>query len=116
MASAPSLSSSASASSTSDISPILLPVVDFLSSYLTYFTHVWHAIPGSAILGRYVQSSYQNDPWRSVLELLLVAFALRTLLMGRTRGEGEGKTLKLSEKVRDKHDSADRTGDRRAGR
>lgn len=100
MASAPSLSSSASGSSPSDISPILLPIIGLLSSSLTFATHVWHSIPGSAILGRYVQSSYQNDPWRSVLEVMLVAFALRTLLMGRTRGEGEGKSLKLSDKVR----------------
>lgn len=39
-----------------------------------------HRLPGSAIFLRYVKSSYQNDPVRSVLELFLVLFAIRYLL------------------------------------
>lgn len=34
-------------------------------------------IPGSAIVGRYIKSSHQNDPARTVFELLLLLFALR---------------------------------------
>lgn len=37
-------------------------------------------IPGSAIFIRYIQSSYQNDPVRSAVELFLVIFAVRYLL------------------------------------
>ncbi|KAL9625121.1 MAG: hypothetical protein Q9160_000850 [Pyrenula sp. 1 TL-2023] len=37
-------------------------------------------LPGSAILLRYIQSSYQNDPIRSAVELFLVLFAIRYLL------------------------------------
>lgn len=37
-------------------------------------------VPGSAILIRYIQSSYQNDPIRSVVELFLVIFFIRYLL------------------------------------
>ncbi|KAJ9604048.1 serine palmitoyltransferase component [Cladophialophora chaetospira] len=37
-------------------------------------------LPGSAIFLRYVQSSYQNDPIRSAVELFLVLFAIRYLL------------------------------------
>ena len=37
-------------------------------------------IPGSAILVRYIRSSYQNDPIRSVVELFLFIFAVRYLL------------------------------------
>lgn len=37
-------------------------------------------LPGSAILLRYIQSSYQNDPIRSAVELFLVLFAVRYLL------------------------------------
>jgi serine palmitoyltransferase len=95
----PSYPSGAAASSPSDIPPYLVPVVVVLSSTSKYLIQAWHTVPGSAIIGRYVQSSYQNDPWRSLLEVCLVAFALFTLLKGRTRGEGEGKSLKLSEKV-----------------
>jgi len=37
-------------------------------------------IPGSAIVIRYIQSSYQNDPVRSAIELLLFLFTVRYLL------------------------------------
>ena len=37
-------------------------------------------LPGSAILLRYVRSSYQHDPVRSAVELFLVLFAIRYLL------------------------------------
>ena len=37
-------------------------------------------IPGSAILLRYVRSSYQNDPVRSAVELFLFLFFIRYLL------------------------------------
>lgn len=37
-------------------------------------------VPGSAVLMRYIQSSYQNDPVRSAIELVLVIFFIRYLL------------------------------------
>ncbi|KAH7129328.1 pyridoxal phosphate-dependent transferase [Dactylonectria estremocensis] len=37
-------------------------------------------MPGSAVLGRYIQSSYQNDPVRSAMELVLVLFFIRYLM------------------------------------
>jgi hypothetical protein len=37
-------------------------------------------VPGSAVIIRYVQSSYQNDPIRSAIELVLVLFFIRYLL------------------------------------
>lgn len=36
-------------------------------------------VPGSAILLRYIKSSYQDDPVRSAVELFLVLFAIRYL-------------------------------------
>lgn len=36
-------------------------------------------VPGSAILMRYIRSSYQNDPVRSAIELILVVFFIRYL-------------------------------------
>ncbi|ODN82692.1 hypothetical protein L202_00984 [Cryptococcus amylolentus CBS 6039] len=76
-----------------DIPPILLPLLAALSSLLHTAQHLFDALPGSPIILRYIRSSYQNDPWRSLLEVLLVAFAIRTLLKGRTRGEEEGKNV-----------------------
>ncbi|ORY15843.1 pyridoxal phosphate-dependent transferase [Clohesyomyces aquaticus] len=40
----------------------------------------FHKMPGSAIILRYIKSSYQNDPFRSAIELLLFLFAIRYLL------------------------------------
>lgn len=40
-------------------------------------------IPGSAILLRYIKSSYQNDPIRSLLEALLLLFAIRYFLASK---------------------------------
>lgn len=42
----------------------------------------------------------QDDPYRSLLEFVLVAFAVRTVLKGRTRGETETKNwIQLTDKV-----------------
>lgn len=42
--------------------------------------HAFQRLPGSAVLIRYVRSSYQNDPVRSAIELVLVIFFIRYLL------------------------------------
>jgi serine palmitoyltransferase len=84
---------------TTEIPAPLVPILNILSSFLLNVTELFHRVPGSPIVVRYIQSSYQNDPWRSLLEVLLVAFAVRTIFKGRTRGEGEGKNwVKLTEK------------------
>lgn len=58
-------------------------------------------LPGSGVIWRYIQSSHQNDPARTFLELLLFLFVVYTWLKGRTRGDKNGKNfVKLSEKVR----------------
>jgi serine palmitoyltransferase len=88
-----------SSSSPTEIPAPLLPLLTSLSSLFLTVRSLFHRVPGSAILLRYIKSSYQNDPWRSVLELFLLAFALRTLLQRRTRDEGSGKNwIKLTEK------------------
>jgi hypothetical protein len=43
-------------------------------------TNTFQKVPGSAMLIRYVRSSYQNDPVRSAIELILVVFFVRYLL------------------------------------
>ncbi|KAK9765895.1 serine palmitoyltransferase component, variant 2 [Basidiobolus ranarum] len=42
--------------------------------------HMYHYLPGSSFLLRYIKNSYQNDPFRVVLELFLVFFAIKYLL------------------------------------
>jgi serine palmitoyltransferase len=60
-----------------------MELADLQSHLLTLLTRLcsdFHKLPGSAILLRYVQSSYQNDPIRSAVELFLVLFAVRYLM------------------------------------
>ena len=73
----------------------------FLSrSYATLETNFFK-LPGSAVVARYVKSSHQNDPGRTVLEVCLFLFAVIILLQNRTRGDASGKHfIKFSEKAR----------------
>ncbi|KAG8710392.1 serine palmitoyltransferase component [Ceratobasidium sp. 395] len=67
--------------------------------YIAQAQRAFMSIPGSAAVVRYVKASHQNDPFRTVLELILVVFAIRTLLMNRTRSDRAGKNfVKLAEK------------------
>lgn len=52
-------------------------------------------VPGLAIVVRYVQRSYQNDPMRVLLELLLFTWALYYIL----KRDDSKEAGKLSEKV-----------------
>ncbi|GAA5854417.1 hypothetical protein JCM8547_001813 [Rhodosporidiobolus lusitaniae] len=74
-------------------------LVAALTSAFTRLADVSSRIPGSAIAWRYLKASHQDDPLRTVLELLLVFFIVRTYLSPRTKGEGSGKNfVKLSER------------------
>ncbi|OLL25906.1 Serine palmitoyltransferase 1 [Neolecta irregularis DAH-3] len=55
------------------------------SIYVNLLVEKFHLIPGSQILMRYIKSSYQDDPIRSIIELFLVFFTLRYLLSKRYR-------------------------------
>lgn len=53
------------------------------TKYLTFIDNAaaaFQRIPGSSIFIRYIQSSYQDDPVRSAVELFLFIFAVRYLL------------------------------------
>ncbi|CAG8567629.1 5870_t:CDS:10 [Paraglomus occultum] len=59
--------------------PALNELFIFLNATLTQASIHYSKIPGSTILLKYVKNSYQNDPFRSLLELFLVFFALKYL-------------------------------------
>ncbi|RMD40882.1 hypothetical protein DV735_g4220, partial [Chaetothyriales sp. CBS 134920] len=67
--------------------------------FVKWASEQFHRIPGSAIFLRYIQSSHQNDPVRSAVELFLVLFAIRYLLSRQysTKKESGGNYVKLSE-------------------
>ena len=82
-------------------SSALEPLFAFLSYALIQAEHAFFKIPGSHVIARYVKSSHQNDPGRTVLEVLLALFAIRTLLQSRTRADnGEKHFIQFSEKAR----------------
>jgi hypothetical protein len=63
-------------------------------------TSTFQKVPGSAMLIRYIQSSYQNDPVRSVIELVLVIFFIRYLL-APSYATHNGNFVQLTEEVSD---------------
>jgi len=72
-------------------SATLAPLFGFLEYTLTTAQTTFDKLPGSAVIQRYVKSSHQNDPGRTILELILVVFAIRTLLQSRTRAVKSGE-------------------------
>ncbi|KAI1340665.1 pyridoxal phosphate-dependent transferase [Xylariaceae sp. FL0016] len=52
----------------------------YLQASIHQINDIFQKVPGSAVLIRYIQSSYQNDPVRSAIELVLVIFFVRYLL------------------------------------
>jgi hypothetical protein len=69
-----------------------------LTRYADAAVSAFRRVPGSNMLARYVRSSYQNDPVRSVIEAALVLFCLFYVL--RTRFSTERSRVVLSEDVR----------------
>ncbi|KIY48348.1 serine palmitoyltransferase [Fistulina hepatica ATCC 64428] len=77
-------------------------MVNFVEQTLTTLETVFNHIPGSAVVVRYVRSSHQNDPGRTLLEVILLIFAIRTLLQSRTRADRtQGHFIEFSEKARE---------------
>jgi hypothetical protein len=70
---------------------------EYFMTFVTAVCDQFQKIPGSAILLRYIKSSYQNDPVRSAVELFLVLFAIRYLLAPKY--STKPNVVKLSEEV-----------------
>ena len=76
-----------------------------LTKALHTASETFQKVPGSAVLVRYIQSSYQNDPVRSAIELVLVLFFIRYLL-SPSYSTRKQNFVKLREEVRT-HDDQD---------
>jgi len=73
---------------------------DPVSGFAELLRNAFNIIPGHNIVTRYIASSYQNDPVRSFLELVLFIFAVRTILQNRSRSNrSTSNFVQLSEKV-----------------
>ena len=71
----------------------------FVLDSIHEINHTFQKVPGSAMLVRYIQSSYQNDPVRSAIELILVIFFIRYLL-APSYATHSGNFVTLTEDVR----------------
>ncbi len=69
-----------------------------LNEWLQEGATAFQKVPGSAVLIRYVRSSYQNDPVRSAIELVLVIFFIRYLL-APSYSTSKQNYVKLTEEV-----------------
>lgn len=58
----------------------LLDIQDKFKHYACFVSTHFQKMPGSAMLTRYIKSSYQDDPVRSAIELLLLLFFVRYLI------------------------------------
>ena len=74
--------------------------LEYLSYSFESLETGFYKIPGSQVLARYVKSSHQDDPGRTLLEIILLIFAIRTLLQSRTRADNSSRHfIQFSEKV-----------------
>lgn len=76
-------------------------IQNVVSQYSDSLSQQFQKVPGSAILLRYIRSSYQNDPIRSAIELFLFLFAVGYLLSPKYETKDKNK-IKLTEDVRTK--------------
>ncbi|CAO3573947.1 unnamed protein product [Mortierella alpina] len=61
------------------------PIVSAVSQTILTVSRAVEAIPGSAIVIDYIKNSYQNDPFRVVLELGLAVYAVKYMLSKKYR-------------------------------
>jgi serine palmitoyltransferase len=96
-------------------------VQSHLHEWLQEAAVAFQKVPGSAVLIRYVRSSYQNDPVRSAIELVLFIFFIRYLL-SPSYSTSKQNYVKFTEAVsllalgrtRRKRKGADGNGDRKS--
>lgn len=77
-----------------ELQEIQVLVLDYVHALLNYVQQ----LPGSAIVVRYVKSSYQHDPVRSAVELILFLFAVRYMLSPKSANKPVN-FVQLSEQV-----------------
>ncbi|EJD51805.1 serine palmitoyltransferase [Auricularia subglabra TFB-10046 SS5] len=77
----------------------LEPVFAALAYGWETMERAFFALPGSPVVARYIKSSHQNDPGRTLLELCLFLFAVATLLQSRRRTDSSARHfIRFSEK------------------
>ncbi|KAI9193181.1 pyridoxal phosphate-dependent transferase [Polychytrium aggregatum] len=73
-------------------------IVIAVNTTFSVASDLYHTIPGSNVAYKYIRASYQNDPFRMLLELCLVAFLLWYIFHGRYRIRPGANPVVLTEK------------------
>lgn len=76
-------------------------MINFVNSTIWELKQIYwisyNYIPGSSVVYRYIKNSYQNDPFRIVLELFLIIFAFKYLLSKKYKPDSS--EVQLTSKV-----------------
>ena len=73
------------------------PVLSAINTTFATISQGIHAVPGGGIAINYIKNSYQNDPFRVVLELGLAIYAVKYMLSKKYRIDQND--VQLTEKV-----------------
>jgi serine palmitoyltransferase len=80
------------------------PILSALNQTLFTVSRAVEAVPGSDIVINYIKNSYQNDPFRVVLELGLAIYAVKYMMSKKYRIDHNH--IPLTEKVTNEKESA----------
>jgi serine palmitoyltransferase len=73
-------------------------VIIAVNTTFTIASQLYDSIPGSSVVYKYIKASHQNDPLRTVLELVLVVFMVWYIFMKKYKPESKNDVV-LTEKV-----------------
>lgn len=77
--------------------PLTEEQAEFINSTVSSLYEIMAHIPGSRHALHYLKNAYQHDPFRIVLELFLVFFAIRYIFSAKYKPHDNA--IKLTEKV-----------------
>ncbi|KAJ3330855.1 serine palmitoyltransferase component [Gonapodya sp. JEL0774] len=77
-------------------SQLAVNVIVAVNTTASIGTTVWETIPGHQIIWRYIKASHQNDPYRTLVELILFSYLIWYIFKYR-RGKGAVNEVKLTE-------------------
>ncbi|RKO99153.1 hypothetical protein CXG81DRAFT_14917 [Caulochytrium protostelioides] len=66
-----------------------------VNTTMTVVHDVWHAVPGGSFIWSYIKRSHQNDPFRTLLEVVVLIFMGWYVLRKKNRAPGQPQKLDL---------------------
>jgi serine palmitoyltransferase len=76
---------------------VALDLVYAVNTTVAVAVSVWNSIPGHRIAWKYVKASHQNDPWRTLVEVIIFLWLL--VYIFRNRRKPVSDEIKLTKEV-----------------